>query len=245
MLTALTDSYNYTPYGKLSNHDGTSENGFLFTGEQLDSETDNYYLRARYYNPDSTRFLTRDSYDGVASNPVTQNHYLYAGGNPVMYVDPSGHMSMMSMGNAIAITGILAGGSIVSLGILNNNRGGYGGNVYGVLASYELKVLSDEITVFGIIYMAKTLSSDDVKAKQEEYDKYKNPCDNDPKPEDFGKDYCAYLKAAIAHKKQCIEMIEAWDRKWNNGRHEQKIRDFKRSLRKLEKKLKKQGRICE
>jgi hypothetical protein len=36
----------YTPYGKLISHDGDATNSFLFTGEQYDSETDNYYLRA-------------------------------------------------------------------------------------------------------------------------------------------------------------------------------------------------------
>ena len=87
----LTDSYSYTPYGTLSSHEGTSENSFLFTGEQWDSETDNYYLRARYYDPAISRFLSRDTYDGKLNDPLSQNHYLYAGGNPVMYVDPSGH----------------------------------------------------------------------------------------------------------------------------------------------------------
>ena len=106
---ALTDSYTYTPYGKLSSHDGTSENSFLFTGEQLDSETEDYYLRARYYSPSSSRFLSRDSYDGTMNSPVTQNHYLYAGANPSMFVDPSGHMTLAGLGDAISIRGTLDG----------------------------------------------------------------------------------------------------------------------------------------
>ena len=40
---ALTDSYTYTPYGKLSSHEGTSENSFLFTGEQYDPEAELYF----------------------------------------------------------------------------------------------------------------------------------------------------------------------------------------------------------
>jgi len=87
----LTDSYTYTPYGKLLNHNGTSENDFLYTGEQFDSETEDYFLRARYYSPDSGRFLTRDSYDGNNYNPISQNHYLYGGSNPIKYTDPNGH----------------------------------------------------------------------------------------------------------------------------------------------------------
>ena len=98
----LTDSYDYTPYGELSNHEGTSENNFLFTGEQLDQETDEYYLRARYYSPSMGRFLSRDSYDGGILEPITLNHYLYAGGSPSMHVDPSGHLSILSTGYGIA-----------------------------------------------------------------------------------------------------------------------------------------------
>ncbi len=92
-----SQTYNCKPYGELANHDGNATNGFLFTGEQLDAEANNYYLRARYYSPSLTRFLSRDTYDGKTSDPLSQNHYLYAGGNPVMFVDPSGHMSILEL----------------------------------------------------------------------------------------------------------------------------------------------------
>ncbi len=89
------------PNGDLSSHTASSKNTCLFTGAQRDSETDSYYLRVRYYNPTTTRFLSRDTYDGKLINPISQNHYLYAGGNPVMYVDPSGHF-LVSTGFGIA-----------------------------------------------------------------------------------------------------------------------------------------------
>jgi RHS repeat-associated protein len=114
---ALTDSYVYTPYGELANHNGTSTNSFLFTGEQYDSETDNYYLRARYYSPSLTRFLTRDTYDGTQADPLSQNHYLYAGGNPVMYVDPSGRMSILTLTMNIPVMNILSTSGLISAGI--------------------------------------------------------------------------------------------------------------------------------
>ena len=104
----LTDSYSYTPYGKLANHIGSSDNSFLFTGEQRESETDNYYLRARYYSPSMARFLSRDTYDGNPANPLSQNHYLYASGNPLTYVDPSGHLSMPEEVTVIQYLGIVA-----------------------------------------------------------------------------------------------------------------------------------------
>jgi len=83
-------------------HDGNATNSFLCTEKQFDQESGNYYLRARYYSPSLARFLSRDTYDGRDYEPITLNHYLYANANPVIYVDPSGHFTMMSTGFGIA-----------------------------------------------------------------------------------------------------------------------------------------------
>ncbi len=53
-----------------------------------DDITDMYYLRARYYAPDTGRFTQAGTYHGDGLNL-----YVYAGNNPVKYVDPSGHCS--------------------------------------------------------------------------------------------------------------------------------------------------------
>ncbi len=60
---------------------GTSP--FLFTGEQRDSETSLYYLRARYYDPETGRFLARDPVTGFAGLPSSQNPYAYVSNNLV------------------------------------------------------------------------------------------------------------------------------------------------------------------
>jgi len=48
------------------------------------------YLRARWYDPATGRFLTRDPFPGLAALPQTQHPYVYVGNNPVNLVDPSG-----------------------------------------------------------------------------------------------------------------------------------------------------------
>ncbi|NLE03479.1 MAG: RHS repeat-associated core domain-containing protein [Crenarchaeota archaeon] len=50
-----------------------------------------YYMNARYYNPNTGRFLSQDSYKGSAYAPWTQHLYTYDGNNPVNMVDPTGH----------------------------------------------------------------------------------------------------------------------------------------------------------
>ena len=62
----------------------------FYRGEQYDSDLGLYYLRARYYNPQTGRFLSRDPEDGKAVDPASLHKYLYAGGNPVNRIDPSG-----------------------------------------------------------------------------------------------------------------------------------------------------------
>ena len=60
------------------------------SGEQYDPDLGLYYLRARYYNPLTGRFFSRDPEDGIAQMPMTLRKYLYAGSDPVNYVDPRG-----------------------------------------------------------------------------------------------------------------------------------------------------------
>ena len=69
---------------------GDFETRFSYTGEFSD-ESRLIHLRARAYDPASGRFLTKDSWSGDYSNPVTLAKWLYANGNPVMYTDPSGY----------------------------------------------------------------------------------------------------------------------------------------------------------
>jgi hypothetical protein len=50
-----------------------------------------YYLRARYYRPDTGRFWTMDTYEGSSEDPLSLHKYLYCKGNSINGWDPSGH----------------------------------------------------------------------------------------------------------------------------------------------------------
>ncbi len=88
---AVTDHYTYDAYGNLLSSQGTTVNPYRYTGQQLDSLTGLYDLRARYYDPTSGRFLSRDTAGIDVSNPVEVNRYSYAQDDPINLIDPSGH----------------------------------------------------------------------------------------------------------------------------------------------------------
>ncbi len=88
----ILNKYEYDVYGTPEAIQETIENCILFTGEMYDDGSGLYYLRARYYNPSTGRFMTPDTYFGELDNPISQNLYIYCANNPVNYVDPSGHI---------------------------------------------------------------------------------------------------------------------------------------------------------
>jgi RHS repeat-associated protein len=62
-----------------------------YAGEYWDDTTGLQYLRARWYDPGTARFMGEDTYQGEISNPQSLNGYAYVANNPLIYVDPSGH----------------------------------------------------------------------------------------------------------------------------------------------------------
>ena len=73
-----------TPGAQISE---TVWNDLAFTGREYDFETGLLYLRARYYDPEAGRFVSKDPI-GFAGGDV--NLYGYILGNPVNRVDLSG-----------------------------------------------------------------------------------------------------------------------------------------------------------
>ena len=87
----VVDDYSYDVFGAVRSQSGSSENYWLFTGEQEDSDSGLYYLRARYYDPEVGRFLGRDPLRGSIALPDSMNRYVYVTNSPVIFVDPYGY----------------------------------------------------------------------------------------------------------------------------------------------------------
>jgi RHS repeat-associated protein len=99
----VTDTYEYDPFGNLIAKTGNTENPFLFTGQQYDPNVCFYYLRARYYQPNTGRFTAIDPYAGDIYTPLSLHRYLYAADDPVNKIDPSGRMSLIEQAVVLAM----------------------------------------------------------------------------------------------------------------------------------------------
>lgn len=98
----VVQRYNYTAYGetkvdKLSSNSRLIKSPYGFTGREWEQETGDYYYRARYYDPRTSRFLSLDPMS-FASGIV--NHYTYSH-RPFNESDPSGNI-----GAAVAVGGV-------------------------------------------------------------------------------------------------------------------------------------------
>ncbi|HEV2804512.1 MAG TPA: RHS repeat-associated core domain-containing protein [Chthoniobacterales bacterium] len=90
----VTDTYVFDALGTLITATGTTNNRYLYTGEQFDPTLGLYYLRARLMNPLTGRFWSMDSYQGKTGDPASLHKYLYCGADPINAIDPTGHTTL-------------------------------------------------------------------------------------------------------------------------------------------------------
>jgi RHS repeat-associated protein len=88
---AVQATFTYDPYGNLTGTTGTATTPFLYAGQYRDAESGLYYMRARYYDPNTAQFLSRDPLVAATRSP-----YGYANDDPLNASDPSGLMGCPS-----------------------------------------------------------------------------------------------------------------------------------------------------
>ncbi|MBQ7907075.1 MAG: RHS repeat-associated core domain-containing protein [Clostridia bacterium] len=90
-------------------------NPIRYRSYYYDIETGLYYLKSRYYDPKTGRFISMDSTDYLDPNIIGgANLYAYCNNNPVMYADPTGKSaSVVFLVIGIIATVIIAAGGVV------------------------------------------------------------------------------------------------------------------------------------
>ena len=89
----IVNRYQYDEWGNILHQEEQLKNPIRYSGEYYEEESGLYYLRVRYYDPSTGRFISRDSYEGQLTNPLSLNLYTYCYNNPLKYLDPMGHIA--------------------------------------------------------------------------------------------------------------------------------------------------------
>jgi RHS repeat-associated protein len=78
-------TFTYTAYGQPAGKTGTSTTPLGYAGQYTDADTGMQYLRARFYDPATAQFVSRDPIEALTGEP-----YSYARSDPRNGVDPAG-----------------------------------------------------------------------------------------------------------------------------------------------------------
>ena len=112
----VTDSYQYSAFGKLLSRYGDDEQPYKFAGEPYDPNLSFYFNRARWMNPEHGRFISSDPFAGLYRAPQSLHKYVYAHNLPTLLTDPSGLTTgVTGFTVASAARGIVSGVRAVSL----------------------------------------------------------------------------------------------------------------------------------
>ncbi len=108
---AVVAAYDYDLYGnvRVLQEPSTGFFNYLYTSQEFDLELGIYNYKARFYFSRVGRFGTMDNYNQFYSP------YIYAGNNPLLYIDPSGNFSIGNFFSAIA--GAIVGAFEILIGI--------------------------------------------------------------------------------------------------------------------------------
>jgi RHS repeat-associated protein len=131
---AVANTYTYDSFGNVTNSTGTLRNPFSYTAREFDSETGLYYYRARYYDPNTGRFVSEDPLE-FAGGDVS--FYRYVWDQPLGYRDPSGRWGVgfvTSVGAGFGLSPAMGAGSVS--GQTGVFWGGPGGTTIGNTISY-------------------------------------------------------------------------------------------------------------
>ncbi|GAA4206354.1 hypothetical protein GCM10022252_68350 [Streptosporangium oxazolinicum] len=105
--TALVDSVAYDPFGEVTHRTGTART-VGYQGEYTDPDTGKVNMHARWYQPGTGTFASRDTATLNPDPSVQANRYTYANADPLTHTDPTGHSSMpipVGAGGSITIQG--------------------------------------------------------------------------------------------------------------------------------------------
>jgi RHS repeat-associated protein len=145
-----TDTYTYDAYGNLVQTTGNTQNSYLYRSEQFDSNLEMQYLRARYYDQNSGRFVSTDPFEGWQEQPMSRHTYLYGNNNPVKNSDPTGYFTLTEGQSIALILNIFAGYTQAIVGQIWQDiaQSSVNWNGYMVNATYSIEGTGQAVSGF-------------------------------------------------------------------------------------------------
>jgi RHS repeat-associated protein len=138
----IDDSYSYDGYGVLLQDDtvvsanpgkvSQQATSLLYAGEHFDTDVQQYYLRARWYNPSNGLFNRMDDYSGNYSDPQSLHKYLYCHANPINRIDPTGEFSLCEIVSVNSIMAVAIGALAPAL-MAGYEKAKAGGSIWEIL----------------------------------------------------------------------------------------------------------------
>lgn len=105
----VEQTYEYDVYGAVTGGSGSFDNSFQFAGEQVDASTGLQYLRARYYDLEAGRFISRDLLSTGAG--WDGSPFGYAAAQPTILTDPLGLCPRFTPGALCDVGSAIKGGA--------------------------------------------------------------------------------------------------------------------------------------
>ena len=113
---AVVVKYKYDAWGNCvidastTNTELANLNPFRYRSYYYDTETNLYFLKTRYYDPEIGRFMTIDDISYLDPDSINGlNLYAYCGNNPVMNIDPIGKAFLSALIISIIIGAVISG----------------------------------------------------------------------------------------------------------------------------------------
>ena len=98
----LVVEYKYDAWGKPISIAGSLvatlgvRNPLRYRGYVYDTESGMYYLRSRYYDINTSRFINSDSFIGATAQMLGHNTYAYCFCSPILFVDQNGYRGIIA-----------------------------------------------------------------------------------------------------------------------------------------------------
>ena len=110
----LLETFEYDAFGNVRSPGGEAlpevnlGGDSRFQGMWKDAGTGLYYVRARYYDPRTGRFLSRDPAEGELETPESFEPYRFAANNPYVFRDPTGLYDLTEASVVTVVVNVLS-----------------------------------------------------------------------------------------------------------------------------------------